>query len=45
MIKGKIVHNNITSGPVLGPNVTAMEADRSFGIEAIYGQNKFFIHP
>lgn len=45
IIKGKIVLNNITSGPVLGPKAMAVETDRIFGIEAIYGQNKsLFIH-
>lgn len=39
------MHNNITSGPVLWPNVTAMEAYRSLGIEALYGWIKsLYIH-
>lgn len=37
--------NNITSGPVLGLNAGAVEANRNFEIEAIYSWIKsLFIH-
>lgn len=37
--------NNITSGPVLGLNATAVEANGSFEVEAIYSWIKsLFIH-
>lgn len=45
MIKGKNMPNNITSGPVLGLNAGAVEANRNFEIEAIYSWIKsLFIH-
>lgn len=45
MIRRKNVPNNITSGPALGLNATAREANRNFEIEAIYSWiESLFIH-